>query len=81
MVYRARSVWQVSVVQRAGKRRSGTVYLAYHVELEELQGGKSSPEIPGDYDTFRKEALFLKTLRHPESPSSTMWRKIPDTVI
>ena len=47
-----------------GNGRSGTVYLAYHVELEEYRAVKVVPKSLADYDTFRKEALFLKTLRH-----------------
>ncbi len=51
-----------------GNGRSGTVYLAYHVELEEYRAVKVVPKSLADYDTFRKEALFLKTLRHPGIP-------------
>lgn len=51
-----------------GNGRSGTVYLAYHVELEEYRAVKIVPKSLADYDTFRKEALFLKTLRHPGIP-------------
>ena len=51
-----------------GNGRSGTVYLAYHVELEEYRAVKIVPKSIADYDTFRKEALFLKTLRHPGIP-------------
>ena len=61
--------------------RSGTVYLAYHVELEEYRAVKVVPKSLADYDTFRKEALFLKTLRHPGIPIVYDVRKIPDTVI
>ena len=43
-----------------GNGRSGTVYLAYHVELEEYRAVKVVPKSIADYDTFRKEALFLK---------------------
>ena len=51
-----------------GNGRSGTVYLAYHIELEEYRAVKIVPKSIADYDTFRKEALFLKTLRHPGIP-------------
>lgn len=51
-----------------GKGRSGNVYLAYHMELEEYRAVKIVPKTIADYDTFRKEALFLKTLRHPGIP-------------
>ena len=44
------------------------MYLAYHVELEEYRAVKVVPKSIADYDTFRKEALFLKTLRHPGIP-------------
>lgn len=54
--------------RRLGKGRSGTVYLAYHMELEEYRAVKVVPKTMADYDTFRKEALFLKTLRHPGIP-------------
>lgn len=54
--------------RRLGKGRSGTVYLAYHRELEEYRAVKVVPKSMADYDEFRKEALFLKTLRHPGIP-------------
>ena len=37
-----------------GNGRSGTVYLAYHVELEEYRAVKVVPKSLADYDTFRK---------------------------
>jgi len=54
--------------RKLGSGRSGTVYLTYHVELEEYRALKIVPKTMSDYDTFRKEALFLKTLRHPGIP-------------
>lgn len=51
-----------------GSGRSGTVYLAWHMELEEYRAVKIVPKTIAGYDTFRKEALFLKTLRHPGIP-------------
>ena len=54
--------------RKLGTGRSGTVYLAYHTELEEYRAIKVVPKSMVDYETFRKEALFLKTLRHPGIP-------------
>lgn len=54
--------------RKLGNGRSGTVYLACHMELEELRAVKIVPKTIADYDTFKKEALFLKTLRHPGIP-------------
>ena len=54
--------------RKLGSGRSGTVYLAYHLELEEYRAVKMVPKSMADYETFRKEALFLKTLRHPGIP-------------
>lgn len=54
--------------RKLGAGRSGTVYLAYHVALEEYRAVKIVPKTIVDYETFKKEAMFLKTLRHPEIP-------------
>lgn len=54
--------------RKLGAGRSGTVYLAYHRELEEYRAVKIVPKTIADYETFKKEALFLKTLRHPGIP-------------
>ena len=54
--------------RKLGAGRSGTVYLAYHMELEEYRAMKIVPKTMADYDTFKREALFLKTLRHPGIP-------------
>lgn len=54
--------------RKLGAGRSGTVYLAYHTELEEYRAVKIVPKTMADYETFKKEALFLKTLRHPGIP-------------
>ena len=51
--------------RKLGSGRSGTVYLACHMELDELRAVKIVPKKMSDYDSFKKEALFLKTLRHP----------------
>lgn len=51
-----------------GTGRSGTVYLTYHRELETYRAVKIVPKTLADYETFKKEALFLKTLRHPGIP-------------
>ncbi len=56
------------VCRELGVGRSGTVYLTYHRELEEYRAVKVVPKTMADYETFRKEALFLKTLRHPGIP-------------
>ena len=42
--------------------------MAYHVELETYRAVKIVPKSLVDYETFKREALFLKTLRHPGIP-------------
>lgn len=54
--------------RKLGSGASGTVYLAYHMELEEYRAIKVVPKAFAGYETFRKEALFLKTLRNPGIP-------------
>lgn len=54
--------------RKLGAGRSGTVYLTYHRELEEYRAVKIVPKTMADYETFKREALFLKTLRHPGIP-------------
>ena len=44
------------------------MYLAFHLELEEYRAIKVVPKAVSGYETFRKEALFLKELRHPGIP-------------
>lgn len=56
------------ICKKLGAGRLGTVYLVYHRELEEYRAMKVVPKTMADYETFRKEALFLKTLRHPGIP-------------
>ena len=56
------------ICKKLGTGRSGTVYLAYHRDLEEYRAIKVVPGTVTDYETFRKEALFLKHLRHPGIP-------------
>ncbi len=56
------------ICKKLGAGRSGIVYLAYHRDLEEYRAIKVVPSTMTDYDTFRKEALFLKHLRHPGIP-------------
>lgn len=51
-----------------GQGRSGTVWLAKHIELEEYRAIKQVPKTCTDYRQFRQEALILKTLRHPGIP-------------
>ena len=54
--------------RKLGSGLSGTVYLAFHMELEEYRAVKIVPKTVSGYETFRKEALFLKELRHPGIP-------------
>ena len=56
------------IIRILGKGRSGTVYLARHLELEELRAIKEVPKSCACYDQFKKEALLLKRLRHPGIP-------------
>ena len=51
-----------------GQGRSGTVWLATHLGLEERRAIKRVPKELEDYDRFRREALLLKELRHPGIP-------------
>lgn len=51
-----------------GQGRSGTVYLAVHLGLEEYRAIKRVPKVSIDYEQFCKEALLLKELRHPGIP-------------
>lgn len=51
-----------------GRGKSGTVYLAWHKDLEEYRAIKQVPKACSDYDQFRKEALILKNIRHPGIP-------------
>ena len=53
---------------RAGSGRTGTVWLAVHIGLEEYRAIKCVPKTCADYETFRREALILKELRHPGIP-------------
>lgn len=54
--------------QVLGTGRSGTVFLAVHLGLEEYRAVKRVPKSYIEYDRFRKEALILKDLRHPGIP-------------
>lgn len=51
-----------------GQGRNGTVYLAFHRELEEMRAIKCVPKASATYAQFRQEALILKELRHPGIP-------------
>lgn len=51
-----------------GQGRSGTVWLAKHMELEEYRAIKQVSKTCTDYRQFRQEALILKSLRHPGIP-------------
>ena len=56
------------LLSRAGSGRTGTVWLALHIGLEEYRAIKCVPKSQVDYETFRREALILKELRHPGIP-------------
>ena len=51
-----------------GRGRSGTVYLAKHIDLEEYRAIKQVEKACEDYGEFRREALILKSIRHPGIP-------------
>ena len=51
-----------------GRGRSGTVFLARHRDLEEYRAIKQVPKTCVDYRQFRREALILKSIRHPGIP-------------
>lgn len=51
-----------------GRGRSGVVYLAKHIELDEYRAIKQVPKTCTDYEQFRREALILKQLRHTGIP-------------
>ncbi len=51
-----------------GTGRTGTVWLAVHLGLEEYRAIKQIPREAVDYEAFRREALILKGLRHPAVP-------------
>ncbi len=44
------------------------MWLAVHTGLEEYRAIKCVPKTHADYETFRREALILKELRHPGIP-------------
>ena len=56
------------ICKKLGEGRSGKVFLAYHRILSDYRAIKVVPGTMTDYETFRKEALFLKHLRHPGIP-------------
>ena len=51
-----------------GTGRTGTVFLAVHLGLEEYRAVKQVSKSCLDYERFRREALILKELRHPGIP-------------
>ncbi len=51
-----------------GTGRTGTVWLAVHMGLEEYRAIKCISRRAVDYETVRREALILKKLRHPAIP-------------
>ncbi len=56
------------LIRILGQGRSGTVYLALHLELEEYRAVKQVPKACAQYEQFKKEALLLKRLHHPGIP-------------
>lgn len=44
------------------------MFLAKHLDLEEYRAIKRVPKSCADYEQFRKEALILKSIRHPGIP-------------
>jgi serine/threonine protein kinase len=51
-----------------GKGRTGTVWLAVHLGLEEYRAIKQVSKAAVGYEVFHREALILKSLRHPAIP-------------
>lgn len=51
-----------------GTGRTGTVFLAVHLGLEEYRAVKRVPKSFLNYERFRREALVLKEFRHPGIP-------------
>lgn len=51
-----------------GSGRTGTVWLAVHLGLEEYRAIKCVCRKNADYEVFRREALILKELQHPGIP-------------
>lgn len=56
------------ICRELGRGRSGTVFLAKHLDLDEYRAIKRVPKSCADYEQFRKEALILKSIRHPGIP-------------
>lgn len=56
------------ICRELGRGRSGIVYLAKHIELEEYRAIKRVSRSCADYEQFKKEALILKCIRHPGIP-------------
>lgn len=56
------------MIRILGQGRSGTVYLAFHLELKEYRAVKQVPKSCADYEQFKKEALLLTSLSHPGIP-------------
>lgn len=56
------------LVRLLGKGRSGTVYLALHLELKEYRAVKRVPKASVGYEEFKKEALLLSSLDHAGIP-------------
>lgn len=56
------------ICQVLGTGRTGTVFLAVHLGLEEYRAVKRVAKRDTDYGRFRREALILKECRHPGIP-------------
>lgn len=56
------------ICRELGRGRSGIVFLARHLDLEEYRAIKRVSKSCADYERFRKEALILKSIRHPGIP-------------
>lgn len=51
-----------------GAGRTGTVWKAVHLGLNEYRAIKCVPKTHKDYEEFRREALVLKELKYPGIP-------------
>lgn len=56
------------LLRELGTGRSGTVWLAVHLGLQEYRAIKCVPRQQLDQESFRSEALILKELHHPGIP-------------
>ena len=63
------------LLHRLGSGRSGTVWLAVHLGLEEYRAIKCVSRKCADYETFRREAL-IRNCSIRESHRFMTWKKI-----